>query len=67
MKKLLIYLLIHREHPVSVRELSEALWREDEIENPAGALKNLMYRLRTIMKKNISEIMEVFMLILGIL
>ena len=55
LKKLLIYLLIHREHPVSVRELSEVLWREDEIENPVGALKNLMYRLRTIMKKSISE------------
>ena len=55
LKKLLIYMLIHREHPVSVRELSEALWREDEIENPIGALKNLMYRLRTIMKKNISD------------
>lgn len=55
LKKLLIYMVTHREHPASIQELSEALWQEDEIDNPAGALKNLMYRLRTIMKKNISD------------
>ena len=55
LKKLVIYLMTHREHPVSVQELSEALWREDEVENPSGALKNLMYRLRTLMKKHIGD------------
>lgn len=55
LKKLLMYMLTHREHPASVQELSEALWSEDEIDNPAGALKNLMYRLRTILKKYISD------------
>lgn len=55
LKKLLMYMLTHREHPASIQELSEALWSEDEIDNPAGALKNLMYRLRTIMKKYISD------------
>lgn len=50
LKKLLIYILTHREHPVTIQELSEALWHEDETDNPAGALKNLMYRLRNIMK-----------------
>ena len=55
LKKLLMYMLTHREHPASIQELSEALWSEDEIDNPAGALKNLMYRLRTIMKKHISD------------
>lgn len=49
--KLLIYLLIHREQPVSVDALAEALWNEGETDNPAGALKNLMYRLRTILNK----------------
>lgn len=53
--KLLMYLLIHREHPVSIQELSEALWSEDETDNPAGALKNLMYRLRTILKKTFGD------------
>lgn len=51
--KLLIYILIHREHPITIQELSEALWNEDETENPAGALKNLMYRLRGILKKKL--------------
>ncbi|MBS7302821.1 MAG: winged helix-turn-helix domain-containing protein [Lachnospiraceae bacterium] len=55
LKKLLVYLLTHREHPITIQELSDALWQEDEIDNPAGALKNLMYRLRAILKKNISD------------
>ncbi len=50
LKKLLIYILTHREHPVTTQELTEALWNEDETDNPAGALKNLMYRLRNILK-----------------
>ncbi|MBQ8038442.1 MAG: hypothetical protein IJ274_00960 [Lachnospiraceae bacterium] len=54
-KKLLMYMLIHRGHPVAVAELSEALWQEDEVDNPAGALKNLMYRLRTLMKKSFGD------------
>lgn len=54
-KKLLMYLLIHRDHAATVRELSEALWHEDEVENPTGALKNLMYRLRTMLKKNLGD------------
>ncbi len=53
--KLLIYMLIHREHPITIQELSEALWNEDETENPAGALKNLMYRLRGILKTKLGE------------
>lgn len=55
LKKLLMFMLTHREHPISVQELFAALWHEDEIDNPTGALKNLMYRLRTIMKKYISD------------
>lgn len=53
--KLLMYMLVHREHPVSIQELSEALWDENETDNPAGALKNLMYRLRTILKKTFGD------------
>lgn len=55
-KKLLMYLLVHREHTVTVQELSDALWQEDEVDNPAGALKNLMYRLRTLLKKNLGDV-----------
>lgn len=56
LKKLVMYMLIHREHPVAVQELSESLWQEDEVDNPAGALKNLMYRLRTLMKKTFGDV-----------
>ena len=55
LKKLITYLVIHREHPVTVQELFGALWQDDETENPAGALKNLMYRLRAVMKKNFGD------------
>ncbi len=51
LSKLLIYLLLHREHPLTVQELADALWEEDETDNPAGALKNLMYRLRNLLKQ----------------
>lgn len=51
MVKLLSFLIIHREHALTVQELAEALWQEDETDNPEGALKNLMYRLRGVLKK----------------
>lgn len=53
--RLLLYLLLHREHPNTIQELSEALWDEEETENPAGALKNLMYRLRNLLKKHLDD------------
>ncbi len=55
LKKLLMFMVTHREHPIPVQELFATLWHEGEIDNPTGALKNLMYRLRTIMKKHISD------------
>lgn len=48
--KLLIYILIHHEKQIRVQELGEALWQEGQSDNPIGALKNLMYRLRTVLK-----------------
>lgn len=53
--KLLLYLLLHRDHNLSVEELAEALWQENETENPTGALKNLMYRLRTLLKEQFGD------------
>ena len=55
MVKLLSFLVMHREHALTVQELSQALWQQDETDNPEGALKNLMYRLRTILKKTFQE------------
>lgn len=49
--KLLSYLLMHNQNTVPSTELSELLWYYDEIDNPIGALKNLVYRLRTLLKK----------------
>lgn len=55
LKKLLLYLLLHRDHPLTVQELCTALWHEDEIDNPSGALKNLMYRLRNLLKTELGD------------
>lgn len=49
--RLLTYMLCHRDKSVTVQELVDLLWPEDESDNPAGALKNLMYRLRNLLKK----------------
>lgn len=55
LKKLLLYLFLHRDHSLTIQELCTALWQEDEIDNPAGALKNLMYRLRNLLKTELGE------------
>lgn len=49
--KLLAYLMIHRRNASTIQELIDIFWGDERSENPAGALKNLMYRLRTILKK----------------
>lgn len=40
------YLLLHRFETISQERLIEALWPEDKSDDPANALKNLVYRLR---------------------
>ncbi len=49
--RLLTYIVCHRKKSLTVQEFIEVLWPEDESDNPAGALKNLMYRLRNLLKK----------------
>lgn len=49
--RLLTYMIYHRDKSLTVQELVETLWPEDDSDNPAGALKNLMYRLRNLLKK----------------
>ncbi|MDD6505685.1 MAG: BTAD domain-containing putative transcriptional regulator, partial [Lachnospiraceae bacterium] len=44
--KLLMYMLLYRDKTLTVDDISEAIWQAEETDNPAGALKNLMYRLR---------------------
>lgn len=53
--KLLSYILIYRERLVSINELADILWGEEETGNPSGALKNLMYRMRNVLKQNFGE------------
>lgn len=53
--KLLIYLIAYREKNLTTDEIAVALWHDEEVENPAGALKNLMYRLRKQLKKRLGD------------
>ena len=48
---LLSYILIYRNEVLTMKRLCEALWKSGESENPIGALKNLMYRLRNGLKE----------------
>ena len=52
---LLVYLLMNRHKEVLTTEMAEVLWREEESDNPLGALKNLMYRLRRLLKETFGE------------
>ena len=50
--RLFSYLICNHKKVCTTEELANALWQGDESVNPAGALKNLAYRLRQIMKKH---------------
>lgn len=54
--KLLAYLLCNRKTVISATDLCDVLWQEGESDNPIGALKNLLYRLRTILKKSFGDV-----------
>lgn len=49
--KLMAYIFCHHTQEMTVQELTDVLWTEEGSDNPAGALKNLMYRLRLLLKK----------------
>ena len=51
LSKLLLYILLYREKTLTIEDITTAVWQDGEIENPAGALKNLMYRLRKTLAK----------------
>lgn len=50
--KLLVYLIINRDQTLTMDEIASSIWQEEETNNPAGALKNLMYRLRNLLKQS---------------
>jgi DNA-binding SARP family transcriptional activator len=47
--KLLMYMMLYRDKVLTTEDIAQALWQDENIENPAGALKNLMYRLRKVL------------------
>jgi DNA-binding SARP family transcriptional activator len=48
---LMEYLVTNRKKDLSLEQLTEAIWNdEEESDNPANALKNLVYRARTLLK-----------------
>ena len=48
---LLQYIIAHHNKEISQNELIELLWPEGESDNPSGALKTQMHRLRTVLEK----------------
>lgn len=48
MWNLLEYLIAYRNETISTQSLVESLWPDDKSNNPANALKNLVYRIRTM-------------------
>lgn len=46
LSRLLLYILVYRGKTLTTETIASAIWQDEETENPAGALKNLMYRLR---------------------
>lgn len=53
--KLLAYLLVHHEEQNSLQSISREFWSNDESSNPAGALKNLAYRVRKALSEKWPE------------
>ncbi len=47
---LIEYLLANRKKDISLEKLVEVLWEEGECGDPLNALKNLVYRARTVLK-----------------
>lgn len=48
---LLQYIIAHHNKEISQNELIELLWPEGESDNPSGALKTQMHRLRTVLEE----------------
>ncbi len=44
-------MICNKNHIVTLEHVNEAPWTDEESENPYGALKNMMYRLRGTLRK----------------
>lgn len=56
LSRLLMYIILYRDKTLTTEDIATAIWQEEEIDNPAGALKNLMYRLRKNMTKYFGDV-----------
>ena len=48
---LLSYLILNRERDLGVAELYQMLWQDKDEENPYGALKTLIFRVRRLLEE----------------
>jgi DNA-binding SARP family transcriptional activator len=53
--KLFMYMILYRDKTLTIEDISMAIWSEEDSENPAGALKNLVYRLRKILRSHFGD------------
>ena len=57
--KLLQYLIIFRHRPISKEELISAIWADDDQTDPGNAMRNLIFRIRSMLAKSgISQRLE---------
>lgn len=54
--RLFSYIVIAHNKTISVTNLCEMLWNEGRSDNPLGALKNLIYRLRRTLKRTYGSV-----------
>ena len=52
---LLAYMFIHRDKSVTLSELIDAIWPEDDGRNPGNTLKTLIYRVRNLLAEAFGE------------
>jgi DNA-binding SARP family transcriptional activator len=45
-------MILYRDKTLTTEDIAAAIWSEEESDNPAGALKNLVYRLRKILRSH---------------
>lgn len=50
--RLMAYIFNHRDNNMTSTELIDALWPNESSDNPIGALRNLVYRLRRLLEKS---------------
>lgn len=58
--KLFKYIITNRANPIPTEKLMDALWPEGDCDNPIRALYNLVYRLRSELKKPFEDGPEFF-------